>query len=154
MMVIYKENGIYYATNKENYEAEIRNAREIHKMEGFNSAEEIIEYFCKFCGSKAEDFIIKGKVYLTHYTEYPIYEPAEGGYYYAGREADTSWECDTLEEAQKQLAEMKEELEADGFIVREDLTKATLDSKYIGDGEMWVIEETYGSHNSGRQIYQ
>ena len=23
-------------------------------------------------------------VYLTHYKEYPIYEPAEGGYYYAG----------------------------------------------------------------------
>ena len=24
-------------------------------------------------------------VYLTLYEEYPIYEPAEGGYYYAGR---------------------------------------------------------------------
>lgn len=22
--------------------------------------------------------------YITHYEEYPIYEPAEGGYYYSG----------------------------------------------------------------------
>lgn len=28
-------------------------------------------------------------VYLTHYSEYPIYEPAEGGYYYAGQQADS-----------------------------------------------------------------
>ena len=25
--------------------------------------------------------------YLTYYEEYPIYEPAEGGYYYAGNQA-------------------------------------------------------------------
>ena len=41
-------------------------------------------------------------VYLTHYCEYPIYEPAEGGYYYAGREADASYECETMEEAMEQ----------------------------------------------------
>lgn len=28
--------------------------------------------------------------YLTFYSEYPIYEPAEGGYYYAGNEVTKS----------------------------------------------------------------
>ncbi len=57
-MVIYKAHGTYYVTNEENYNARIQNAREIHKMQGFESAEEVIEYFCTHFGSKAEDFTI------------------------------------------------------------------------------------------------
>lgn len=57
-MVIYKCHGTYYVTNEENYNAVIQNAREIHKLQDFNSAEEVIEYFCKYFGSKDEDFII------------------------------------------------------------------------------------------------
>lgn len=91
-------------------------------------------------------------VYLTHYVEYPIYEPAEGGYYYAGNEACGSYECDTEEEAIQQLAGMKADLEEEGFIVEE--TRAYLPSKYIGEGESWRIEKVYGSHESGKQIYQ
>ena len=90
--------------------------------------------------------------YLTHYEEYPIYEPAEGGYYYAGNEACESYECDTKEEAIQQLAKMSKELEEDGFIVSE--RSAYLPSKYIGEGESWRVEEVYGSYESGRQIYQ
>ena len=56
--VIYKSNGIYCVTTEANYNAHIRDARAIQKMQDFNSAEEIIEYFCKYCGSKTEDFII------------------------------------------------------------------------------------------------
>ena len=97
---------------------------------------------------------VDGKVYLTHYCEYPIYEPAEGGYYYAGREACESYECDTEDEAIQQFEDMKAELEGDGFIIREDLYQAYLPSKYIGEGEMWIIEKTYGSRESGKQIYQ
>lgn len=90
--------------------------------------------------------------YLTHYQEYPIYEPAEGGYYYAGNEACESYECDTEEEAIQQLAEMKSDLEAEGFIVDED--SAYLPSKYIGEGESWKIERKYGSRNSGWHPYE
>lgn len=61
MFVIYKASGIYYVTTEENYKARIQNARAIHKMQDFNSAEEIIEYYCKHFGSKAEDFIIIGE---------------------------------------------------------------------------------------------
>jgi hypothetical protein len=91
-------------------------------------------------------------VYLTHYAEYPIYEPAEGGYYYAGNEA---YECHrfwTTWGAKRHLAKMRAELEEEGFIVSE--SRAFLFSKYIGEGESWVIERSYGSHKSGKQIYQ
>lgn len=57
-MVIYKAGGSYYVTSEENYNARIQNARLIHKMQDFNSANEVIEYFCKYFGSKTEDFII------------------------------------------------------------------------------------------------
>ena len=56
--VIYKSEGIYYTTTEENYKAGIQNARAIHKMQDFNSAEEIVNYYCTYCGSKTEDFII------------------------------------------------------------------------------------------------
>lgn len=56
--VIYKAGGIYYTTTEENYTARIQNARAIHQMKDFNSAEEIINYYCKYFGSKTEDFII------------------------------------------------------------------------------------------------
>lgn len=91
-------------------------------------------------------------VYLTHYCEYPIYEPAEGGYYYAGREAYEYYRLNSVKQAKRKLAKMKAELEAEGFIVDED--RADLYSKYIGEDESWRIEKVYGSHESGKQIYQ
>ena len=91
-------------------------------------------------------------VYLTHYCKYPIYEAAEGGYYYEGREADTSYRFFTKWGAKRHLKKMQAELEAEGFVVCDDF--AFLQGKYIGDGELWVIEKTYGSRNSGKQIYE
>lgn len=57
-MIIYKALGIYYATTEENYKARIQDARAIHKLQDFSSAQEIINYFCTYCGSKPKDFII------------------------------------------------------------------------------------------------
>lgn len=59
--VIYKRLGKFYITNEENYNARIQNANAIHHMQDFTSADEIIEYLCKYCGGKAEDFIIKDR---------------------------------------------------------------------------------------------
>ena len=56
--VIYKENGMYKTTNEENYNRTIRNAREIHNLYDFESAEEIIEYYIKWFNAKKEDFIV------------------------------------------------------------------------------------------------
>ena len=91
-------------------------------------------------------------VYLTHYAEYPLYEPAEGGYYYAGNAAYEYFRLNSVKQAKRKLAKIKKELEAEGFIVYED--RAYLTSKYIGEGESWIIEKVYGSHESGKQIYQ
>lgn len=56
--VIYKENGVYKTTNEANYNRTIRNAREIHALHDFESAEEIIEYYIKWFNCKEEDFIV------------------------------------------------------------------------------------------------
>lgn len=57
-IIIYKALGVYYATNERNFYAETRNAREVQKLADFNSAEEIIEYYCKYFGSRPEDFTV------------------------------------------------------------------------------------------------
>ena len=57
--VIYKSAGIYCTTTEANYNARISNARAVYKLSDFNSAQEIVDYYCKYFGSKAEDFIIK-----------------------------------------------------------------------------------------------
>lgn len=91
-------------------------------------------------------------IYLTHYQEYPIYEPAEGGYYYAGNEPYEYHRFRTMWGAKRHLAKMKAELEEEGFEVLDN--KAFLRSKYVGEGESWIIERAYGLHKSGKQIYQ
>lgn len=91
-------------------------------------------------------------VYLTHYTEYPIYEPAEGGYYYAGREVSYYYRLNSMKQAKRKLAKIRKELEDEGFIVNED--RAHLYSRYIGEDEFWRIEKVLGSYESGKKIYQ
>lgn len=91
-------------------------------------------------------------VYLTHYSEYPIYEPAEGGYYYAGRQADSFYRLNSVKQAKRKLFKAKKELEAEGFVVYED--GAYRSDKYIGNGEEWLIEKVYGSHNEGWRPYE
>ena len=56
--VIYKSMGIYCTTSEDNYKARIQNAFKVQKLPDFESAEEIIEYYCKYFGSQREDFII------------------------------------------------------------------------------------------------
>lgn len=93
------------------------------------------------------------KWYLTHYEEYPIYEPAEGGYYYAGKQYTEYIECSTEADAIHELQYvLKEDLEDLGFTV--DKTRAYLQGRYIGDSEYWVIEETLGSLSQGKRIYE
>lgn len=57
-MIIYKENGVFKATTEENYKAPIRNAFRIQLLNDFNSAQEIIEYYCKYSNAKPEDFTV------------------------------------------------------------------------------------------------
>lgn len=92
-------------------------------------------------------------LYLTHYKEYPIYYREEGGYYVAGNEAQEFYRLNSMKQVKRKLAKMKKDLEEDGFIVSEDFDGAWLFSKYIGEGESWVVEKVYGSQNESWKPY-
>ena len=76
--VLYSENSplygrIFYVTSKENYDRRIKNAREINKMDGFSTAQEVIDYWVKWFGVQPEDFIVMcqwrciiGKLYTIY----------------------------------------------------------------------------------------
>ena len=57
-LVIYKANGVYKVTPESNYNAYIQNARQIQTMHDFESANEIVEYYCKYFNANSTDFII------------------------------------------------------------------------------------------------
>ena len=93
------------------------------------------------------------KYYLTYYEAYPIYEPAEGGYYYEGRTAVKWWESEDLNELVNfipNLAENWYEMELTNYGTIEDINKELEDwgyiivalthSKYIGD-DMYLLLE-------------
>lgn len=114
--------------------------------------------------------------YISHYEEYPIYEPAEGGYYYAGNQLVES-ERKSKRACKKNLLEIWEECKKDneerGF--REDnvddwdtirrntgeypwrfnrkYNRIYRGSRYIGEGESFIIERHQGSEESGWQPY-
>lgn len=91
------------------------------------------------------------KYYLTYYEAYPIYEPAEGGYYYEGRNAIKWWESEDIDELLNSISNFAEEFgmeiipfDFDG--IKNELEKwgycvvALTHSKYIGDDEYLVME--------------
>lgn len=98
-------------------------------------------------------------VYLTIYEEYPIYEPAEGGYYYAGLAVVKS----------ERMSKRKAKREFDKLA--EELIKETKDDKYpwiklgtqgrqlvkdsyhIGEGSYICIENKQGKHSQGWHPY-
>lgn len=114
--------------------------------------------------------------YISYYTQYAIYEPAEGGYYYAGNSLVES-ERKSKRACKKALLEIweecKKENERNGF--REDnkdeweriqsrtheypwkfnkeFNRISRRGHYIGEGESYVIERHQGSKNSGYQPY-
>lgn len=106
--------------------------------------------------------------YVTHYTEYPIYEPAEGGYYYSGNEVESSDRMSkrkaraTMEEIWSQCeAENAENLQweertgkrFDYWVRSADGNEIWKTSRYIGEGESYVVERHKGSQIRGRRPY-
>ena len=92
--------------------------------------------------------------YVTYYQEYPIYEPAEGGYYYAGRDAVHSKGFETREEAMEYASELKNESGEDGW--KSYSNGYMKKGKYVGEGEQIVIENrnNYLSQEKGWEPYQ
>jgi rubrerythrin len=91
--------------------------------------------------------------YVTYYAEYPIYEPAEGGYYYAGQDAIWSegfnTKEDALDYAKKYTSEDSDTWEelTDGFVCK---------GKYIGEDQYVRIEDnkSYLGDVKGWEPYQ
>ena len=100
--------------------------------------------------------------YLTHYEEYPIYEPAEGGYWYAGNEPSDYWEL-SKRAAKRLIKEIYDELIAENdpdrngypriYISNDGNEIHKYNSPRIGENESWVIERKLGSQKSGWTPY-
>ena len=114
--------------------------------------------------------------YISHYEEYPIYEAAEGGYYYAGVQLVESEQM-SLQDCKKAFKDIWKSCEQDnverGFTEDnedewDDIIRRTKDlpwiynekenliaknSYYVGNGEFYVIEDERGCEERGRQIY-
>lgn len=113
--------------------------------------------------------------YITHYCEYPIYEPAEGGYCYAGNQVVES-ERMSKRACKKELEKIWEEAKAENVemygseipgdhdeygnriypwlrIETTDSIRIVRYSKYIGEGESFIIERRQGSEERGQVPY-
>lgn len=84
----------------------------------------------------------KKKVIVTWYDEYPIYEPAEGGYYYAGREYSKMSEPYPLKKAKRWLKQEYKKLRKiyGDRLYMDDECGIHYISEYIGEGFDIVIE--------------
>jgi rubrerythrin len=92
--------------------------------------------------------------YVTYYSEYPIYEPAEGGYYYAGRDAVWSQGFNSEEEARQFLNDFIVE---DGEDWEQDQDgRYTVHGKYIGQDQTIKLEpnQDYLSAIAGWHPYE
>lgn len=96
--------------------------------------------------------------YVTLYYLYPIWEPAEGGYYYNGIGVDESYGFQTHKKALKFLRKHRKGcLEEDGMVDGWfDYIKSFgvyNRNGYIGEGYFWQMERKFGASRSGYQPY-
>lgn len=88
--------------------------------------------------------------YVTFYCEYPIYEPAEGGYYYTGIQVESSHKCQTWRKAKQTLRRLYKEYVGDGNVNEpgwfENDSKQHFGwhGKYIGEGWYVKLERSQG----------
>lgn len=100
-----------------------------------------------------------GRWYVTWYNNYPIYEPAEGGYYYTGSSGDVCYVFTSRKKVirycSKLIKELEEHAEIRGWKFYKDKTNlyARASGKYIGDGAFVILERTPYQHESGRVPY-
>lgn len=79
--------------------------------------------------------------YVSYYEDFPIYEAAEGGYYYPGTELIACYKVGSLKRARSLYKKLLSEY---------DLPENGRESgRYIGDSRMLKIETIAGKHESG-----
>lgn len=96
--------------------------------------------------------------YVTMYYLYPIYEPAEGGYYYNGRNVYESYGFQTRKKAIQFLRKrrkecLKEDENVKGWFNYINSFGVYNMNGYIGDGYFWELERKQGNAVSGYEPY-
>ena len=102
---------------------------------------------------------MKGRYYVTLYNKYPIYEPAEGGYYYEGREISWSFPFQEYRKARRFLKKCFKDCvackdtEDKYWHTNANHSRFGVGSKYIGEGWYVVLERKQGSEVKGWEPY-
>lgn len=110
--------------------------------------------------AKRDELGIEGKYpyYITLYHEYPIYEPAECGYYYAGLQAHSAEGYNSFKEAVAAIGQVAKELVDSGynFVKKSAGEYEDYGNKYIGTGSILCIEDNkhFRSRERGYQPYE
>ena len=97
--------------------------------------------------------------YVTLYQEYPIYESAEGGYYYAGTGIAESYGFQTHRAARKFIRKCYKECVKSGdtkdkyWYCNPNHLFFGMDSKYIGEGWFIQLERKQGASVRGWEPY-
>lgn len=91
--------------------------------------------------------------YVSYYEEYPIYEPAEGGYYYAGEKLIDSLRVGSLKSARRVLRRMIEQEGGESEFDSIGKSCAYVAGRYVGQGYYFRIETIRGRHEKGYVPY-
>lgn len=107
---------------------------------------------------KIQKTVKKYPYYVTLYYLYPIWEPAEGGYYYNGVDIDTSYGFQSRKKALKFLRKrrkecLKEDEGVEGWFNYINSFGIYNRNGYIGNGYFWELERKQGNSISGHQPY-
>lgn len=101
----------------------------------------------------------KHRYYVTLYTRYPIYEPAEGGYYYSGIEMEWSMGFQEYRKARRFLKKCFKDCIACGddqyehWHTNANHSRFGVGSRYIGEGWHITLERKQGSEVCGYVPY-
>ena len=99
------------------------------------------------------------RYYVTMYEKYPIYEPAEGGYYYSG--IQVNWSCEFkeyrkarrfLKKCFKDCIECGDDKEK-GWYTNASHSRFGVNGRYIGDGWYVTLEREEGAEVRGWEPY-
>lgn len=98
--------------------------------------------------------------YVTSYSFYPIYEPAEGGYYYPGVQVKYSYKCQTWNKAKRVLRKLYKECILDGSVNERGWFESSSkqhfgwNGKHVGEGWYIKLERRQGEDISGWHPYE
>ena len=159
--IIYEDYGIF---KKDYVTAETESdALEIAKRIFFpDTSEGFVDIYVKLGHIRAEEIKVPEKkfpYYVTIYQEYPIYEPAEGGYYYTGADISESWGFQTFRDAKRFIRKLYKECvqskdtKSEYWYCNSNHLFFGMDSYYIGEGWFIQLERKQGASVKGWEPY-